>query len=175
MADIKQLAPLTFKWEGGYQADPSDKGNYNSRGELVGTKYGVSAKAYEAFYKKVPTAETMKNLMPEQGSFVLLSFWNHCHADFIVNQSIANLFVDWYYNAGAKAIKEVQRLVKVTQDGSVGSQTIDAINKADQKLLFSQIWAARERYYRTVAMKPDLAKYLKGWLNRLNDFKYSAK
>ena len=32
--------------EGGYTFDPNDKGNYTPDGELKGTKYGISARAY---------------------------------------------------------------------------------------------------------------------------------
>ena len=36
---------FTLRWEGGYSADPHDPGNWVD-GELRGTKYGISARAY---------------------------------------------------------------------------------------------------------------------------------
>ena len=42
MANFNKAIDLILKNEGGYQAHPNDKGNYNSKGQLVGTKYGIS-------------------------------------------------------------------------------------------------------------------------------------
>jgi lysozyme family protein len=174
MAKVELLAPILFKWEGGYQCDPSDRGNYNSRGELVGTKYGVSAKACEEYYHAIPSKNIMENLTPEKASFVLLKYWQGCKADLINNQSVANLLVDYYYNSGAVAIQKVQGLLGLKVDGIVGDKTISAINASDQKLLFAQLWNVREKYYQGIVHnKPTFAKFLKGWLNRLNDYKYS--
>lgn len=175
MAKIELLAPITFKWEGGYQCQPEDKGNYNSRGELVGTKYGVSAMAYESHYSKVPTKADMQNLTPEQGAFVLQSYWNGCKAGVINNQSIANLLVDFNYNSGGIAIKKIQTILGLNADGIVGEKTIAAINAADSSELFAKLWKCRKQYLQDIVVKkPELQKYLTGWLNRLNDFKFNG-
>ncbi|MTK53298.1 glycosyl hydrolase 108 family protein [Paludibacter sp.] len=175
MAKKELLAPILFKWEGGYQCDASDKGNYNSRGELVGTKYGVSALAYETQFGVVPTKETMQGLTPEQASFVLQDYWDKCKADQITNQSIANVLVDWFYNCGIRGVQAAQKALNLTADGMVGAKTLAAINGGEQSEVFAKLWRARKQYYQDIATaKPGLKVYLKGWLNRLNDFKFSA-
>jgi lysozyme family protein len=175
MAKIELLAPFTFKWEGGYQCDPVDKGNYNSKKELVGTKYGVSALAYESHYGKVPTKEIMENLTPEEGAFVLQTYWNNCKGDQLKNQSIANVLVDWHYNAGFAAIKSAQKALGLLDDGDVGPKTLAVLNSGDGSDVFLKLWKARKSYYQNVAeANTRLSKYLNGWLNRLNDFKFKA-
>jgi Putative secretion activating protein len=175
MAKIELLAPILFKWEGGYQCEPEDKGNYNSRGELVGTKYGVSAKAYEDHFGVVPSAETMQNLTSEQGAFVLQTYWDKCKADQIANQSVANLLVDWFYNCGIRGVQAAQKALDLVPDGFVGNKTLAVINSGEQSEVFAKLWRARKQYYQDIATsKPGLRMYLKGWLNRLNDFKFTA-
>jgi lysozyme family protein len=175
MAKVELLAPILFQWEGGYQCDPDDKGNYNSKGELVGTKYGVSANAYEAHYDIVPEKEIMENLTPEQASFVLLSYWNNCKADDINSQSIANLFVDWYYMSGPAGIKSAQRVLNLVADSIVGHNTLATINAGDQSEVFSKLWLARMQFFLDICKNnPSQNKFLKGWLNRLNSYKFQT-
>jgi len=174
MAKIEKLAPILFRWEGGYKCEKEDPGDYNSRGELVGTKYGVSAGAYENEYKKIPTSNDMKNLTPIQASFVLKRYWNACKADNIENQSIANLFVDWHYNSGVSGIKAAQKALDLVNDGLVGSKTLAVLNGEHPDIIFSKIWNARKIFFENIVKnKPQMGKYLNGWLNRLNGYKFS--
>jgi len=63
MANFNLFLPELLKTEGGYQNKLSDrKGNTNSLGQMVGTKYGISAPVYEAYIKRPPTVADMKNL-----------------------------------------------------------------------------------------------------------------
>lgn len=173
MADIKLLAPILLKWEGGYQSDKDDNGNYNSKKELVGTKYGVSALAYEKQFKKIPSALDMKNLSYEDASFVLSSYWNACNADRINNQSIANIIVDWYYNSGKLGIIESQKAIGVSADGVIGENTILKINSSNSKELFDKLKASRLSFIeRIVKNNPKKAKFKNGWINRINDFDF---
>ena len=175
MAKIELLATILFQWEGGYQCDPDDKGNYNSHAELVGTKYGVSAKTYESHYNAIPDKETIENLTPEQASFVLRSYWNDCKADDINNQSIANILVDWHYMSGTGGIKAAQKALDLIPDSIVGPNTLAAINRGDQSEVFSKIWLARKQFFLDICKNnPSQEKFLKGWLNRLNSYKFQT-
>ena len=99
-------------------------------------------------------------------------FWDKWKADEIKNQSIAQLLVDWVWVSGVYGIKYPQQVLGVKVDGIVGQKTIAAINDyPDQKELFNKLWNRRKKHFEDVAKSPSKAKFLKGWLNRLNDFK----
>ena len=97
------------------------------------------------------------------------------YADSIENQSIANLLVDYVWASGIYGIKYPQQVLGVKADGVVGPKTLAAINNyPDQEELFNKLWKRREQHFRAIAGSGYKKKFLKGWLNRLNDFKYEG-
>ncbi len=173
MANIVKWAEKCSPWEGGYQNDPSDPGNYTSTGILVGTNRGVSAGAYEKHFSKIPTAEDMKALTDEQWSVVTRAYWDAWRADEILNQSVADQLVEWYWGSGVWGIKIPQRLVGVDDDGSVGTHTLAAVNAENPETLHAKIVAARLTYIDDIiSTHPDWEKYRIGWTNRIKSFVY---
>ena len=64
-------------------------------------------------------------------------------------------------------------MLGVADDGVVGPKTIAAINNyPNQKELFQKLWNRRKAHFESIA-KNGKKQFLKGWLNRLNDFKFS--
>lgn len=47
--DFDKAMDWVFRWEGGFQDDPKDPGNYHN-GKLIGTKWGISAKSWGDHY-----------------------------------------------------------------------------------------------------------------------------
>lgn len=63
-----------LKWEGGFQANPADKGNYYN-GQLIGTKYGISAASWGGQYD-------IPNLTIEQAKEIYRKhYWQASGAD----------------------------------------------------------------------------------------------
>ena len=59
----------------------------------------------------------------------------------------------------------------LVEDGTIGPATLAALTNADQVRLYREYKEARIAYYRRLAeIKPSLAKFLKGWLDRVNTF-----
>lgn len=170
MADINKLAPIIFKWEGGFANDKDDHGG--------ATMCGVTIATYESYCKKKglpkPTVADLKKITrPVCVDILRVFYWNPAKADFINNQSIANLIVDNCWGSGCGWLKKVQQVVGVTADGIVGPKTLNAINTADQRELFDKLWNRRRQFYEDICRNnPSQKKFLKGWLNRLNDFKF---
>jgi hypothetical protein len=51
---------------------------------------------------------------------------------------------------------------------------LTAVNLVDQKKLFNEIFEARKKFFNDIVRNnPEQKRFLKGWLNRLNDFKFS--
>ena len=103
-------------------------------------------------------------------------YWDRYQADFIHNQSIANICVDWVWASGRAGITRVQQLLQIKVDGIVGPQTVASINLANQRQLFEAIKADRIRFIEEICEKnPSQLVFRKGWLNRINDFKFSVR
>ena len=82
------------------------------------------------------------------------------------------MLVDWLWTSGVYGIKYPQRVLGVTADGIVGPKTIAAINNyPNQKELFQKLWNKRKKHFESIATG-NKKKFLIGWLNRLNDFKF---
>lgn len=169
-ADIEVLGPVIAKWEGGYVNDPIDKGGATNMGITINTwkHYGYDKNGDG----KIDEAD-IKLLTQADFKYVLRRYWNKWRADEIKNQSVANILVDWYWGSGKWGIIIPQRILGVSQDGIVGAKTIAALNAVNQKQFFTQVYTAREKFLRDIVKNnPSQQRFLKGWLNRLKDFKY---
>ena len=171
MADINKLVPLIFKWEGNWSDNKNDKGGATNMGITLST---WKSQGYDKDGDGDIDINDLK-LITKQDVVELLrkGYWNRWKADQIKNQSIANLLVDWVWNSGIHGIKIPQRVLGVTVDGIVGIKTINTINKSNPEVLFNKLKQARREFFIKIA-KNDKTQlvFLKGWLNRLDDFKF---
>ena len=140
-----------------------------------------------------PGIEELKKITDDTVVDVLrIFYWDPCKADEIRNQSIANLIVNSVWGSGLGYIKKIQSVVGTKPDGIIGKFTLAAINNANQKELFDKLWNRRKKFFEDIvassvaayerkigrkATEQELLKhtnkrFLKGWLNRLNSFKF---
>ena len=87
---------------------------------------------------------------------------------------------DWTITSGGAA-KEIQKLLvnryqqNISIDGGMGPETIQALNNvSDQHTLLKEITLIRKNYYTALAFDKDgnktrNHKFLRGWLNRVDD------
>ena len=174
MAKVELLAPKILKWEGGFVNDPLDAGGATNKGVTIAT---WRACGYDKDGDGDIDVDDMRLLTVADATMVLKRYyWDRWQADRIENQSVADILVDWVWASGVHGIKIPQRILGVTIDGKVGNQTIAAVNAADPSTLFKQIWLARKDFLNGIVQRnPSQKRFIKGWLNRLNDFKYSEK
>lgn len=97
-------------------------------------------------------------------------WWNRLHLGLIKSQDVANIFFDWIVNSEFAAPKGVQKIVGVSADGVIGSNTIEAINKMNPAKLNNAIKEARKAYYLSIAGNGDNSNFINQWLDRLNRF-----
>lgn len=170
MAEVKKLVPFILKWEGGFVNDPDDLGGATNKGITIGT--------YATYCRRKgypePTVERLKMMTQDTWTEIMKSmYWDRWKADKIVNQSVANILVDWVWASGINGIKRPQQLLGVKADGLVGPQTLASVNAKDAEALFYAIKADRIRFIDEICKKrPANLKFKKGWLNRINDFKF---
>lgn len=143
--------------EGGLSNDISDKGGL--------TKYGISQRAFPGLDIKNLTLATAAQIYYDQ-YYLPMSLGK------ITNDELALHLFDMGVNAGTKmAVKLLQKLYGLVQDGILGNMTAGAAN-ADPCAVDSYKEARRE-YYKQIANNGSNQKFLQGWLNRVNNTKLS--
>ena len=173
MAKIELFAPKILQYEGGFVNDPNDRGGATNMGVTLATWQKVG---YDKDGDGDIDIDDIRLLSAEDAIIVLkLNYWNRWKADQILNQSIAEILVDWVWGSGKWGIVIPQRLLNVKDDGIVGSTTIQAVNSVDQKSFHTSVFKARGIFILDLVKNhPEQKKFLNGWMNRLNNFKFSA-
>lgn len=190
MANIDILLPFILKWEGGFVNDPADAEGATNMGVTIATWRNVG---YDKDGDGDIDVRDLKLLSETDVKNRVLKphYWDRWKADQIQSQKVANILVDWVWGSGKHGIVIPQRLLGVKDDGIVGNKTLSAVNFADPDQLFEAIFQARVDFFNDITrtsidkyekkigrkateselMKHTNKRFLKGWLNRLNDIK----
>ncbi len=174
MADVKILAPFILKWEGGFVDDPVDRGGATNKGVTIATWRQVG---YDKDGDGDIDVDDLRLLTQDDAIKRVLKphYWDRWRADEIRSQSVANILVDWVWGSGAHGIKIPQRVLGVVADGIVGPKTLAALNAQDPRAFFDKIKVEREAFLRRIVQNNHSQnRFLKGWLNRLNDLKFTV-
>lgn len=166
MAKADLMIPHIRKWEGGWVDDVDDAGGCTMAGITIGT--------YRQYFGKNKTCDDLRFITQNEWLYIFKEkYWNRMQADEIHNQSIAQLCVDMCWMSGcATAIKKIQRCLGLKDDGIVGKITLGRLNEGDFKATFTKLWEMRRDWLQQIAKKGNNQKFLKGWMNRLNDCKF---
>lgn len=165
MANAEMMVPFIRKWEGGYVNDPDDSGGCTMAGITIGT--------YRKYYGSKKTCRDLKFITQKEWLHIFKKgYWDKMKADQIENQSVAQLCVDMCWGSGQiTSIKKIQSAIGVTADGIVGPKTLAALNSCPETI-FNILWNMRKEWLEKIAQKGNNKKFLKGWMNRLNDIKF---
>lgn len=134
MASFNIARELTGVNEGGYKIDADDTGDWTSgvkgHGELIGTKYGISAPVLSDYLKRPATITDMNDLTQDIASLIYKrNYWDKIKGDEINNQQEANSIYDSAVNMGvATAIKLAQQSLNVSKTGVMDIATLNALN-----------------------------------------------
>ena len=168
MANHKILEPFILRWEGGFVNDRDDLGG--------ATNMGVTLATYRPVFGSKKTGNDLKRMTRVQWGIIFKKFyWDKWKADYIKDQNVANILVDWLWCSGSYGIKIPQSVLCVSADGIVGSKTIAAINARDGRELFYTIKQERKDFIdRICQTRPQNRKFKNGWLNRINSLDYET-
>ena len=169
---------FVLKWEGGLSNDPADRGGLTNR--------GITQATYDRYRKAkgLPLQPVVKLTDAEMQEIYWRFYWQPVKGDEFAYPLALALF-DTGVNMGVgTAIKLLQRAINdllpqpkwVAVDGIIGQQTLAATKALNPIQLALRLCARREeRYYAIVRANPTQQKFLRGWLNRLNDLRRSIQ
>jgi lysozyme family protein len=163
MAIWEKVYSKTLKFEGGFQKNPKDKGNWTGNqvgvGELKGTKYGISAGSF-------PNLD-IENLTKDQAIEIYRrDYWDALHLGDIESNQIAWKVFDISINCGrGTAAKILQEAVGTTIDGLIGDKTIGATNKSDSAKLIGELVKLQQEHYEKIHNEMNDV-FFSGWMIR---------
>lgn len=184
MISVKDIAREIVETEGGYVNDPDDPGGATKYGVTIHTmrKLGIDLDGdgdVDAEDVKILTVEKAIEIFVEH-YFQQTNLWR-------LPEGLQATVFDMQVNAGANAIKILQRLInklgdnKVTVDGVLGPQTAAIVSKyyeAMGSLLVDAYGIERRNYYYSIGDgRPASRKYARrrdggkgGWIKRAEEF-----
>jgi lysozyme family protein len=155
--------------EGKFQRDPQDRGNWTTgvigKGELKGTKYGISAMSYPHLDIKNLTLAQAKDIYYED-------FWLRVAGDEL-HTALAYQLFDAAINHGiGNSVRMLQRAVGVADDGRLGPVTRAAIAARDMDSVLKKFNAQRIRFFTKIST---FTRFGRGWMNRVaENLEYAA-
>lgn len=172
-----KISKIILKHEGGFVNDPNDSGG--------ATNKGIAWNTWKSFAQVdlgvLPTLENLRKITDDQAEVIYRKrYWEPKGFCEIKNDKVGLMIYDWIITSGGAA-KEIQKLLvntynqKIIIDGGMGVKTIQALNSiSDQDVLLKNITEIRKNYYISLAFdkkgnKTKNFKFLKGWLNRVDD------
>jgi lysozyme family protein len=169
---------FVLKWEGGLSDDPDDPGGRTYRG-VTQARYNQYRKA-----KGLPLRDVALMTEQEMREIYWTYYWRPVKGDEF-DYPLALAVFDTGVNMGTvTAIRLLQRAINdllpqkkwVAVDGVLRQQTLTAAKALHPTQLALRLCDRREERYRAIVRaNPKLGKFLKGWLNRLNDLRKTIR
>lgn len=147
--------------EGELSLDPDDAGNWTGgekgKGELRGTKFGISAKAY-------PHLDIKSLSLSQARDIYERDYWTAAMCDRLPPR-LAFVHFAFHLNTRPEyAAKCLQAAVGVARDGVIGPVTLRAAKRMDQNESVPNYLAEQALYYTKFKTFPEHGR---GWLERV--------
>lgn len=180
---VRHLAEEIIVREGGYVNDPDDPGGATNFGVTIHTmrRLGLDLDG-----DGTVTAEDVKRLSKDQAIDIFLKHYYTRPGIALLPDVVQASVFDMYVNAGANAVKILQRLLRemgfeIAVDGILGPRTAGAAHEAAERApqAFADAYGiARRNYYFGIAdRRPASRKYARtraggkgGWIKRAEEF-----
>jgi len=154
-----------LKSEGGYVWDKRDPG-----GE---TNMGVTKAAWSTWLRRtIEAGEMAKLTVADVIPFYKALYWDKSYCPQLPT-GIDYMVFDASVNMGVgQSIRLLQKSLGCVPDGVIGRNTMNMINQSKVSDMIDKYSAQKEMFYRSLAL---FHTYGKGWLNRVEQVKQTAK
>ena len=158
---------MVLAHEGGFTNDQRDSGNHLPDGRQGSTMLGCTQANWEAYIGHKVTQDDMKKLTKDDVKpLYKKNYWDAVSGD-LLPSGLDYAAFDFAINAGSAASRKmIQRALGVVADGSIGPNTMKAINEADAKELIQKFSDAKTTFYKSLG---NFNVYGTGWLKRVAD------
>ncbi|QFU08220.1 putative Peptidoglycan domain protein [Rhodobacteraceae bacterium THAF1] len=183
MHSVRQIATQIVAREGGFVNDPDDPGGATKHGVTIGT---LRSLGLDLDGDGDVDVDDVRRVDRKTATDLFLRHYFEAPGIGRLPQALQPSVFDMQVNAGANAVKILQRLVRdmghaVAVDGIIGPQTVAAVeaahNAAPRHIVDAYGIARRNYYYRLGDARPALRKFAcarsgdkGGWIKRAEEF-----
>lgn len=183
MHDIFQIAEEIVAREGGYVNDPDDPGGATNHGVTIHTMRRLGL---DLNHDGVISEQDVRVLTRDQAVAIFVDHYFERPRIMDLPAPLHATVFDMYVNAGANAVRILQRLlqdmrIEITVDGLIGPQTIAGAKQgmaaAAEHFVDAYGIARRNYYYNLADARPASRKYARrldggkgGWITRAEEF-----
>lgn len=155
---------IVLRHEGGYSDHPNDPGGP--------TNMGITLKTLRDWRGGDVTPADVRALTREEAIEIYRAlYWNAVRGEDLPPGVDLAVF-DFAVNSGPRrAVRTLQRLLRVRVDGGVGPETLAACRKADREALIRDYCAARLEFLQSL---PSFQTFGRGWARRIADIEREA-
>lgn len=176
MRQFDDYFKIILEHEGGFVDHPSDPGGKTNYGISLLFLKGLVLADGDIDHDGDIDGDDIKALTVNDSKKLYKKFfWDPLHLEALVNEELKLHVFDHGVNAGTKTgIKLLQRILGLTDDGSIGPMTIKAANSYTGNIVEKYKEARQGYYLAIIAKNPRLIVFKKGWLNRINTTKFKV-
>ncbi len=157
---FRRALVFVLKWETVYdkKGNPVAENDPDDPGGL--TKFGIDQRSHPNLNIRSLTEQTATSVYHRD-------YWLPVRAHELpvpVGEVLFDIAVN---NGKARAVRWLQEILGVKTDGFVGPITLAAAEKSSPPSVAAKLFSRRASFYRSIA-RGKKAKFLKGWLNRID-------
>lgn len=147
-----------LKHEGGWSDHPSDPGGATMKGVTIAT--------FRAFVNPKGTKSDLRKITDAQLETVYRrQYWDKVHGAELPDGVDFCVF-DYSVNSGpSRAVKDLQKVIGVSQDGKVGPKTLEAIKAMGARNVINKLCDTRLAFLKRLKTWPTFGK---GWSRRVS-------
>lgn len=147
-----------LKHEGGWSDHPSDPGGATMKGVTIAT--------FRAFVNPKGTKDDLRKITDAQLETVYRrQYWDKVHGAELPDGVDFAVF-DYAVNSGpSRAVKYLQKVVVVSQDGKIGPKTLEAIKAMGSRNVINKLCDTRLAFLKRLKTWPTFGK---GWARRVS-------
>ncbi len=166
--DFPDAMVFVLRWEGGLVDDPADHGGR--------TMKGVTQRVYDAW--RTSNGQSPQDVAQissvELNTIYKNEYWLRAFCDRLRPRLDLVEFDTAVMMGQRRAVLILQAAVGAGADGQFGPNTQTACDNCSVPDAVTQYCARRESLIRGFAQQPNQARFLRGWLNRLNSLRVAA-